>query len=126
MDDERVWAFEESLWTVTPEHYRDSIDEHCLMALPSEPHLLEGRAAMDAVIHTPRWTNVALTARHVARPQESIIVVAYTAHAERAHPEHGGAQPYLTYCTSTYRRLEHEVWKVIQHSQTPPLVSGQA
>ncbi|TXN06050.1 hypothetical protein FV219_10045 [Methylobacterium sp. WL122] len=23
--------------------------------------------------------------------------------------------------TSTYRRLEHEVWRVIQHQQTPPL-----
>lgn len=120
MDDDRVWAFEESLWTATPEHYRDSIDEHCLMALPSEPHLLQGQAAMDAVIHTPRWTKVALTTRHVARPQEGIIVVAYTAHAERE-----GDQPYLAYCTSTYRRLEHEVWKVIQHSQTPPLMSRQ-
>ena len=121
MDDERVWSFEESLWTATPEHYRESIDAECVMALPAEPHLFTGRAAMDAVANTPRWSKVALTHRQVSRPQEGLIVISYKAQADRE-----GAQPYTAYCTSTYRRIEHEVWKVVQHSQVPPLMSGVA
>ena len=120
MDDERVWGFEESLWTATPEHYRESIDPECVMALPIEPHLFTGEAAMEAVIHTPRWTKVALTRRQVSRPQEGLIVISYQADAERE-----GAQPYVAFCTSTYRWLAHGVWKVVQHSQVPPLLSGQ-
>ena len=120
MDDERVWGFEESLWTASPEHYRESIDEECLMALPAEPHLFKGQAAVDAVSNTPRWAKVALTHREVSRPQEGLIVISYKAEAERE-----GAQPYTAYCTSTYRRLAHEVWKVVPHTQVPPLMSGQ-
>ena len=121
MDDERVWGFEESLWTASPEHYRDSIDDECLMALPSEPHLVSGADAVKSVSSTPRWSKVALTDRQVSRPQEGLIIISYKAQAERE-----GVQPYLAYCTSTYRRIEHEVWKVVQHSQVPPLMSGQA
>jgi len=34
-----------------------------------------------------------------------------------------GDERYVAHCTSTYRRLEHEVWKVVQHQQTPPLTA---
>ena len=57
------------------------------------------------------------TERSVARPQDGLIVVAYKAHAER-----DGSPPYQAYCTSTYRRLEHEDWRVVQHQQTVPLI----
>ena len=33
--------------------------------------------------------------------------------------EKDGGEKYEAHCTSTYRRLEHEVWKVVQHQQTP-------
>ena len=121
MEDERVWSFEESLWTASPEHYHEAIDDECLMALPAKPYIFKGEAAKDAVSNTPRWSKVELTERQVMRPQEGLIVIAYSAHAERE-----GVQPYLAYCTSTYRRLSHEVWKVVQHSQVPPLMSGSA
>ena len=119
MEDERLWSFEESLWTATPEHYHECIDDHCLMALPHKPFIFTGEQCKDAVSSTPRWSKVALTDRQVARPQEGIIVIAYSAKAER-----DGVEPYMAYCTSVYRRLEHEVWRVIQHSQLPPLMSG--
>lgn len=117
MEDERVWAFEESLWTADPEHYRASIDDHCLMVVPAPPFVLSGRQAIDAVSHTPRWTEVRLSERQVARPQEGLIVVAYKAEARR------DGQTYQAHCTSTYRRLGHEDWRVVQHQQTPPLVT---
>ena len=121
MDDERIWSFEESLWTADAQHYHESIDAKCLMVLPAKPFIVTGEQSKDAVSATPRWTKVALTERQVARPQEGLIVIAYKANAER-----DGMQPYEAYCTSVYRMLEHTVWKVVQHQQTPPLMSGSS
>lgn len=115
MDDDRVWSFEESLWTADPAHYAESIDDQCLMVVPKPPFVMQGREAIDAVSATPRWSQVSLTERQVMRPQEGLIVVAYKAEARTDD------ESYLAWCTSTYRRLEHEVWKVVQHQQTPPL-----
>jgi hypothetical protein len=113
-----VWAFEESLWTASAEHYQESIDETCLMVVPAPPYVLGGQQAIDAVKHTPRWSKVILSDRKVTRPQEGLIVIAYKAEAEKE-----GAAPYTAHCTSVYRRLGHDDWKVIQHQQTPPLAS---
>ena len=119
MEDERIWSFEESLWTADAEHYRESIDAECLMVLPTPPYVMSGSQAVEAVASTPRWSKVELSERQVARPQEGLIVIAYQALAER-----DGVPPYEAHCTSTYRRLGHEDWKVVQHQQTPPLISG--
>jgi hypothetical protein len=83
MDDGRVWAFEESLWTQGEENYRAKIDPACLMALPAEPFLFDGEAAIRAVSDTPRWRHLRFEGQRVARPEEGLIVIAYTAHAER-------------------------------------------
>ncbi len=114
MDDERIWGSEEGLWTGTPENYHATIDAQCLMVLPAEPFIVTGAQAADAVSATPRWTSVSLTERQVARPQEGLIVIAYRAQAERS-----GAQAYEARCTTVYRRLEHEKWRVVQHQQSP-------
>jgi hypothetical protein len=121
MDDDRIWTFEESLWTADAEHYRESIDDECLMVLPAPPFVTSGQQAVQAVSETPRWSKVELSERQVARPQEGLIVIAYKARAER-----DGVPPYEAHCTSTYRRLSHESWKVVQHQQTPPLISSSA
>lgn len=113
MDDARVWEFEERLWTGDADHYRRCVSEHVLMALPAEPFLFDGAAAIAAVQDTPRWGEVAFTGRHVTRPEEGVIVIAYHARATR-----GGSAPYEAYCTSTIQRIAHEDWRVIQHSQT--------
>ena len=117
MDDTRVWSFEESLWTGDAQHYRDLVDPEVRMVLPTPPYIFAGNQAIEAVATTPRWTKADLTDRSVARPQEGLIVVAYTAHAER-----DGTAPYTAHCTSTYRRLAHDEWRVVQHQQTPPLI----
>lgn len=116
MDDERVWAFERSLWTGGQDVYRRSIDDDCLMVLPEPPFVMRGEQATEAVSDTPRWSNVDLSDLQVSRPQEGLIVIAYKAHVTR------GEKSYEAYCTSTYRRLGHEDWRVIQHQQTVPRV----
>lgn len=118
MTDDRVWAFEESLWTGTAEHYRELVDPECLMVLPEPPFVLLGEQAIAAVSDTPRWARVSTSLRQIQRPQEGLIVVGYKVEAFK---EEGKA--YEAYCTSTYRRLEHEVWRVVQHQQTPSLHS---
>ena len=119
MDDDRIWKFEESLWTADAEHYHRSIDDTCLMVIPTHPFILTGREAADAVSATPRWTEVLFRNTRVSRPYEGLIVIAYQVEARK--PD---ADPYSANCSSTYRRLAHEEWRVIQHQQTPMLAAG--
>ncbi len=119
MNDTRVWEFEESLWTGTAEHYRELIDDECVMVLPEPPFVMSGQQAIDAVSDTPRWAKVTLSKQQIMRPQEGLIVVAYHAEAHRDD----GKKAYGAHCTSTYRRLMPEVWRVVQHQQTPPLTA---
>ena len=114
MDDARIWAFEESLWTADADHYREAIDDECLMVLPAPPFVMSGEESIEAVIHTPRWASASFSERRVARPQEGLIVIAYAVRAERE-----GSAPYEAHCTSTYRRLGPDEWRVVQHQQTP-------
>lgn len=115
MDDDRVWSFEKSLWTGDADHYRELVDDECLMVLPQPPYIMSGAQAIEAVADTPRWSEVELSAGQIARPQEGLIVIVYCAKASR------GDETYEANCTSTYRRLEHDKWRVVQHQQTPPL-----
>ena len=118
MEDDRIWTFEESLWTGDADNYRAKIDDECLMALPSKPYVLTGQQAIEAVANTPRWSEVRFSQQQVARPQEGLIVIAYKAEARNDDED------YAAYCTSTLRRLSHEEWRVVQHSQVlPPTAS---
>ncbi|WP_426167728.1 DUF4440 domain-containing protein [Sandarakinorhabdus sp. DWP1-3-1] len=119
MDDNRIWEFEESLWVGDAEHYHELIDEACVMVLPQSPHVMTGAQAIEAVAHTPRWSKVTFSDQQVVRPQEGLITIAYKAEAKR-----DGASGYTAWCTTTMRRLEHDVWRVVQHQQTPPLAAA--
>ncbi|MGK6324990.1 DUF4440 domain-containing protein [Sphingomonas sp. DT-51] len=123
MEDGRVWAFEESLWTADADHYRESIDESALMVVPQPPYVLESEAAVEAVSRTPRWDEVRFSDQRIVRPQEGLIVVAYKVEASKGNSGGEGGETYVAHCTSTYRRIEHERWTVVQHQQTPPLVA---
>ncbi len=116
MDDNRVWNFEESLWTGDAEQYRALIDDACVMVLPEQPFVFTGAQAIEAVADTPRWSAVRFSEQQIMRPQEGLIAIAYKAEASR-----DGSTGYSAYCTTTMRRLEHEEWRVVQHQQTPSL-----
>ena len=93
MDDHRIWAFEEGLWTGNATHYREAIDDECLMVLPAAPFVMTGGQAIEAVSKTPRWSKIDLSERKIMRPQEGLIVVAYKAVAVKDH------SAYEAYCT---------------------------
>ncbi len=119
MDDNRIWAFEGSLWTGDADHYHELIDDECVMVLPDRPFVFAGKEAIQTVANTPRWTKVSFSEQQIMRPQEGLIVIAYKAEASR-----DGSTGYTAYCTTTVRRIEHDVWRVVQHQQTPPLAAG--
>lgn len=112
MDDTRVWEFERRLWKGDPNEYRANIDPSCVMAVPAEPFLLRGEQAIEAMTRTPRWTEVTFANQQISRPQEGLIVLGYQVRATRQE------SMYEAFCTSTYRRLGHEDWRVVQHQQT--------
>lgn len=119
MDDDRVRDFETSLWVGGEEVYRRSIDPECLMAVPAAPFLMSGGEAIEAVSKTPRWASVEFDDFRIARPQEGLIVIAYFVRASRP------GRAYQAYCTSTYRRIAHEEWRVVQHQQSLPPAQAQ-
>lgn len=121
MDDGRVWDFERSLWVGDAEHYRELVDPEVVMVVPQEPYVLQGEEAIRAVQDTPRWSEAEISEGRISRPQEGLIVIAYHVKARRE-----GGSDYEANCTSTYRRLAHDEWRVVQHSQTPPLALGAA
>lgn len=114
MDDDRVIEFEHELWVGGPEVYEAKVASNCLMALPAEPFLFDGRAAIEAVKATPRWDEATFADTRIERPEEGLIVLAYRVKAKRGDQKH-----YHALCTSTMRRLAHEDWVVVQHQQTP-------
>jgi len=119
MDDDRLWDFERSLWIEGPDNYREKVDPEVVMVLPHPPFVLAGGEAIDAVTSTPVWDRAELTERQVSRPQEGLIVIGYHVKAER-----DGHAGYEAHCSSVIRRLEHEVWRVVQHQQTPVLAAA--
>lgn len=119
MDDERIWDMEERLWRGGADVYETLIDDDCVMALPAEPFIYSRNAAISAVEGTPRWEDVAFADTAVARPQDGLIAIAYRADARR------GGERYEAYCTTVMRRIAHDEWRVVSHSQTvPPAVGG--
>jgi hypothetical protein len=119
MDDDRIWEMEARLWRGGAEVYETLIDEDVVMALPAEPFVFSREAAIGAVTNTPRWDEVAFSKQQVVRPQEGLISIAYQADARR------GDEAYRAYCTTTMRRIDHEEWRVVTHSQTlPPTIGG--
>jgi hypothetical protein len=121
MQDERIWDFERSLWTGPGGHYRELIDDEALLVVPAPPFILGGSAAAEMMAQTPRWERVDFSQQQVKRPQDGLIVIAYTARASRE-----GHDPYEAHCTTVMRRIEHDVWRVVQHQQTPPLTAPAA
>jgi hypothetical protein len=112
MDDQRIRQFETDLWVGGEAVYRRSIADECLMVLPEPPFVLSGGEAIEAVSRTPRWSEVTLDDLRIVRPQEGLIVIAYAVTASR------GGETFAANCTSTYLRIAHEEWRVVQHQQS--------
>lgn len=67
---------------------------------------------LDSLKDAPRWASVEMTDRTSGRPGDAVLVLGYKATGRR-----DGVEPYLAFCTSTYRR-DQDAWKLVQHQQT--------
>ena len=113
MNDTQVWDFEKELWVGGREAYDRQVSKQVLMALPAKPFLYDQQAAIAAVKDTPVWEEAEFVERHVERPGEGLISLAYRVHAKR------GEQNYKALCTSVIQHVDGDEWRVIQHQQTP-------
>ena len=113
MSDDAIWSLEERFWTGGEDHYGSALHPACVMAFPAPAGLLSGPAITRSLAQAPRWSSVAMSERHLARPGSELVVLGYRARAIRA-----GAEAYEAYCTSSYRRDE-DGWRLVQHQQTP-------
>lgn len=109
MTDDDLWALERGFWLGGPEAYGDALHPACLMAFPDPAGLMAGPAIVESLKHGPRWTDVAMDDRRLARPSADVAVLAYTATGRRE-----GAEPYQAYCMSTY-----VAGRLVQHQHTP-------
>ncbi|WP_295071354.1 DUF4440 domain-containing protein [Tabrizicola sp.] len=114
MEDHRAWDIEESLWTGDPAQYPKLIDHECLMVVPADPAIVSAEAALRSMSKGPRWSRVAFTDGHIARPEKGLLVLAYTVQAGR-----DDGTNYVARCTSTWRRHRHADWRLVQHQQSP-------
>ncbi len=112
MEDERVWAHEERLWSGATDAFARGVDASCLIVVPAAPFVMEGAEAVNAIAQLPRWQAVSFAHGRIARPQDGLIVAAYKATANRENEEN-----YTAWCTSTYRRVAHDDWRLVQHQQ---------
>jgi len=113
--DNSLWKIEEQLWTGGADVYASRLDPACLMAFPSPTGILKDRETiLQSLNGAPRWTEVEMSDRILARPRESIAVLAY--HAKARRPGENAA--YTAICTSTYVAREGG-WRLVQHQQTP-------
>ncbi|ACP25783.1 hypothetical protein NGR_c20200 [Sinorhizobium fredii NGR234] len=112
MDDREAWDRERRLWLEGAGVYQQLLDDECLMAF-APVGILSGAEIIRALDGAPRWLDVEMTEQRSARPNDSVLVLAYRADARR-DPD----VSYAAYCTSTYARTGED-WRLIQHQQTP-------
>ena len=112
MDEREAWQRERRLWLEGAGAYQQLLDDECLMAF-APVGILGGVEIIRALDGMPRWLDVEMTEQRSARPNDSVLVLAYRADARR-DPD----GPYAAYCTSTYARTGED-WGLVQHQQTP-------
>jgi hypothetical protein len=112
MIDDDIWQSERAFWLAGEAHHAQALDPACLMVFPGIG-ALDRAAALDGLKGAPRWRDVAMEERRLARPAPDIVSLAYRARGER-----DGAAPYEAWCSSSYRR-EGDRWLLFQHQQTP-------
>ncbi|AFL52975.1 hypothetical protein CO676_08190 [Sinorhizobium sp. BJ1] len=118
MDDREAWELERRLWLEGAGAYQHLLDDECLMAF-APVGILVGVEIIRALDGAPRWKNVEMTEQRSARPNDSVLVLAYRAEARREPDVF-----YAAYCTSTYARTGED-WRLIQHQQASITPSQQ-
>lgn len=112
VDETAAWAEEERWWKGGADAMAAALDSDAVMVFAPPVGILTGLSILDTLEGAPRWTEVEMTERVALRPTADIVVLAYRAEGRR-----GEAEPYVAYCTTTYRS-DGERWRLVQHQQT--------
>ena len=110
-----LFGIEEGFWLKGAAHFRDHLDERCLLAFPQagEMHGLFDRETVAATA-TPdnRWRDLTMGHRQLLELGE-VAVISYRADVTRADGE-----PYAALVSSGYVRRGSD-WKLAFHQHSP-------
>ena len=111
MNDDQLWEIERGFWVHGREHYRRFWSKDAVAGFPRPAGIMTGADFVDSLPDEGGYEEVSMSEKVLARPHEGVAVLAYRAHGRSRDRD------YRCICTSTY--LDHEGWRMIQHSQVP-------
>lgn len=114
MQQEQLWAIEQTFWRGGTDVYDQYLAPQALMVFPPPEGIMDRGAIMDSITKAPRWTDVTFSNRRSIVPAENVVILAYDA---RAHRDSTGSE-YRAHCSSTFVRMAGE-WKLVGHQQAP-------
>jgi hypothetical protein len=109
-----LWKLEESFWMEDANFYDATLATEALMVLPAPAGVLDRSATVASIRSADRWTKVSFSDRHSIRPSSAVVILAYSAHADRGR----SGTAYSAQCSSTYVQSDSG-WKLALHQQTP-------
>lgn len=114
MTDDALWELEAGFWTGGVDWYETHLAAQAVMVFPPPAGILERGRILETVRSAPRWREVAMEGRQVARPRPDTVALAYRASARRD----GQDAPYRAVCGSVYTRTR-DGWRLALHQQSP-------
>ncbi len=109
MDD--IWSVEKRLWTDGADAYEELMAANCTMVFGLSG-IMKRADILKSLRRAPRWSDVTISNSVIAQHNQTVVVLAYQANAER---ESGAG--YEAVCSSTYIRVDGQ-WRIAQHQQT--------
>ena len=114
MTDEDLWRMEAGFWTGDADFYQQHLAGGAMMVFPPPAGVLDRARIIETVRAAPRWREIDMQDRQIAKPKPDTVVLAYRASARREGDEH----PYRAVCGSVYTRFT-EGWRLVLHQQSP-------
>ena len=111
-----LFAIEEGFWLAGEAHFREHLDEKCLLVFPQtgEMHGAFAREVIAATAATPgRWRDLEISNRHLLRPADGIAMITYRADVTRWDGER-----YAALIGSVYVQRPGG-WKLVSHQHSP-------
>jgi hypothetical protein len=113
---DELFAIEEGFWLSGEDHFREHLDDECLLAFPQmeEMHgvfLLESVAASASMPN--RWKDLKITDRTLLQATNEFAIISYRANVLRAD-----GQPYSAIVSSGYADRKSG-WKLAFHQHSP-------
>ncbi|MBJ7410017.1 MAG: hypothetical protein JHD15_06570 [Phenylobacterium sp.] len=111
-----LFQAEEGFWLAGKDHFRQHVDECCLLAFPQagEMHGIFSNPQVAETVTSPtRWRDLTMSNRLLLEVTDDVAVISYRADVTRADGE-----PYSALISSGYVRREAG-WKLAFHQHSP-------